>query len=229
MRLTVRLFGSLREAAGAPRLEVELPDGARIEDLRAALAARLPAAARLGPRAAVAVNQELAGPGTALSEGDEVALLPPVSGGSVADGEGADVRPRCTVSATPLDAEEVTARVAGPDAGGVVSFVGRVRDHARGHRIARLEYEAYPGMAEREMEKIAAEAAARWPRTRVAIAHRTGTLAVGDVAVVVVAAAPHRDEAFLACRFAIDTLKERVPIWKKEFAVDGAYWVDDHP
>jgi molybdopterin synthase catalytic subunit len=104
-----------------------------------------------------------------------------------------------------------------------------VRDEARGRAIRYLEYEAYPGMAEREMERIAAEAAERWPGVRLAIEHRVGHLEVGEIAVVVVAAAPHRGEAFAACRFAIDTLKQRVPIWKKEFASDGEYWVDDHP
>ncbi len=110
-----------------------------------------------------------------------------------------------------------------------MTFVGTVRDHARGRSIRSLEYEAYPGMAEREMEKICDEAAGRWQGARVAIAHRVGHLEIGEIAVVVVAAAPHRSEAFAACRFAIDTLKERVPIWKKEFATDGEYWVDDRP
>jgi len=128
----------------------------------------------------------------------------------------------------PLDEAEVVRRVAGDDTGGVVSFVGTVRDQSRGHSIKYLEYEAYPEMAEREMQKICDEAAQRWPGTRVAIAHRIGHLDIGDAAVVVVAAAPHRGEAFDACRFAIDTLKLTVPIWKKEMATDGEYWVDDH-
>ncbi len=219
MHVTLQLFGSLREAAGSRTLTLELPEGATVEDVREALAKRLPAAARLGSRVAVAVNQELASPGTALAEGDEVALLPPVSGGSG----------RCTLSDLPLDVDEVVRRVAGPDTGGVVTFVGQVRDEARGRAIERLEYEAYPGMAEREIEKITAEAADRWPGVRVAVAHRTGVLAIGDIAVVVVAAAAHRGDAFDACRFTIDRLKERVPIWKKEVATDGAYWVEDHP
>ena len=112
---------------------------------------------------------------------------------------------------------------------GVVTFVGAVRDHARGRTIRHLEYEAYPPMAIAEMERICDAARQRWAGVRVAIAHRVGHLEVGDLAVVVVAAAPHRAEAFEACRYAIDTLKETVPIWKKEVAADGAYWVDDHP
>ena len=113
--------------------------------------------------------------------------------------------------------------------GGLVTFIGAVRDQARGRAIRHLEYEAYPGMAEREMDKIVAEVAERWPGTRLAIAHRVGHLAVGELAVVIAAAAPHRPEAFEACRYAIDTLKETVPIWKKEIATDGACWVEEHP
>ncbi len=135
----------------------------------------------------------------------------------------------CSLSETPLDVGDVVARVAGPGMGGIVTFIGAVRDNARGREIRHLEYESYPEMAEREMERIAADASKRWPGTRVAIAHRAGHLAIGDLAVVVVAAAPHRAEAFSACRYAIDTLKETVPIWKKEVATDGEYWVDDRP
>jgi molybdopterin synthase catalytic subunit len=110
--------------------------------------------------------------------------------------------------------------------GGIVTFIGAVRDRARGHAIRHLEYEAYPEMAVREMEKIADEASRRWPDARVAIGHRSGHLEVGEIAVVVAAAAPHRAEAFAACRFAIDTLKAKVPIWKKEFYADGAAWLE---
>jgi molybdopterin synthase catalytic subunit len=123
----------------------------------------------------------------------------------------------------------VVARVEGPGRGGIVTFVGTVRDEARGRRIQHLEYEAYPEMALREMEKIATEAEGRWSGVRIAIAHRTGHLEIGELAVVIAAAAPHRAEAFEACRFAIDTLKQTVPIWKKEIATDGEYWVDERP
>jgi len=221
IKINLKLFGSLRESAGAASLEVELDEGASVADLRRWLAERNPLVDKLGERLAASVNLEIADLGDVLEDGDEVAFLPPVAGGDGA------VK-RCTISAEALDEAEVAARVAGPDAGGVVSFVGAVRDHARGHSIEHLEYEAYPEMAEREMEKIADEAGARWPGTRVAIAHRVGHLAIGDAAVVVVAASAHRAEAFEACRFAIDTLKVRVPIWKREVATDGAYWVDDH-
>ena len=223
MQLTVKLFGSLREEAGAKELELELPEGSRVADLRELLAERYPVLERHGERIAAAVNLEMSEGDHVLSEGDEVAFLPPVAGGS-----GEPVK-MCTLSDRPLAPDEVVARVTGSAAGGVVTFVGNVRDHARGRSIRYLEYEAYPEMAEREMQKIADEAGKRWPGTRVAIAHRTGHLEIGEAAVVIVAAAPHRAEAFEACRFAIDTLKQTVPIWKKEVATDGEYWVDDHP
>jgi molybdopterin synthase catalytic subunit len=178
-----------------------------------------PALGHLGPRLRAARNLELVDDEAALADGDEVAFLPPVSGGGG----------RCTLSDRPLDPDEVARRVQGPDAGGLVTFAGAVREEARGKRIRFLEYEAYAPMAEREMEAIAEEAGRRWSRVRVAIAHRVGHLEIGELAVVVVAAAPHRAEAFDACRFAIDRLKERVPIWKKEVSTDGAEWVDDHP
>lgn len=219
MIVRVRLFGSLREAAGARELPVELEEGARVKELRAALASKLDGVEALGDRLAVSVNLEVASDDQALAHDDEVALLPPVAGGAGRS---------CTISDAPLDEAEVVRRVAGDDTGGVVSFVGTVRDHSRGHSIKYLEYEAYPEMAEREMQKICDEAAQRWPGTRVAIAHRIGHLDIGAAAVVVVAAAPHRGEAFEACRYAIDTLKITVPIWKKEMATDGEYWVDDH-
>ena len=229
MKITLKLFGSLREAAGESTIQVELDEGARVADLRRWLSSRNPLVDKLGDRLAASVNLEIASSDDILRDGDEVAFLPPVAGGdgTRATAEAVPKR-RCTISGEALDEAEVVSRVDGPDAGGVVSFVGNVRNQARGHAIEHLEYEAYPEMAEREMEKIADEAGEQWPGTRVAIAHRVGRLEIGDAAVVVVAASAHRDAAFLACRFAIDTLKLRVPIWKREVATDGAYWVDDH-
>ena len=219
MQVVVKLFGAVREAAGSKELSVDLPEGARLRELRDLLARDHAIFDQLGDRLAASVNLEVVSLDTVLRDGDEAAFLPPVAGGSGS----------CWVSDRPLDAGSVVARVTGPGQGGVVSFVGTVRDRARGRVIRQLEYEAYPGMAEREMEKIAQQAADQWPGARVAIAHRVGHLEVGEIAVVVAAGAPHRAEAFAACRFAIDTLKQTVPIWKKEIAEDGEYWVDEHP
>ncbi len=229
IKITLKLFGSLREAAGKSTLEVELTQGATVADLRSWLAERNPLVDELGDRLAASINLEIATAAELLKDGDEVAFLPPVAGGDGgSDGPAVGDAKRCTISERALDEAEVIARIEGPDTGGIVSFIGAVRNHARGHEIEYLEYEAYAEMAEREMEKIADEASQRWPGTRVAIAHRVGRLEIGDAAVIVVAASAHRGEAFEACRFAIDTLKVHVPIWKREVATDGAYWVDDH-
>jgi len=219
VEITVKLFGSLREAVGAKELSVRLEEGAGVGELRGLLARRHPAFLEMAGRVRVAVNQEICGEDVMLQEADEVAFLPPVSGGAQAC---------CSLSDEPLDIGEVVERVAGPDVGGLVTFVGTVRNVSRGHPIRYLEYEAYRGMAEAEMQKIADEAASQWPGSRVAVAHRTGHLRIGEIAVVVVAAAPHRAEAFAAARYSIDTLKQRVPIWKKEVAEDGEYWALDH-
>jgi molybdopterin synthase catalytic subunit len=218
MQVTVKLFGSIREAAGAKELAVVVPEGSTVADLRLLLTRDHPSFEEMGDRLRVSVNYEIVRGDRALLEGDEVAFLPPVSGGSGSH----------TLSAEPLDVGSVVNRVTGPDIGGIVSFIGTVRDTSRGHSIRHLEYEAYPEMVEREMEKILREAAQRWPGTRVAVAHRRGRLEVGEIAVVVAAGAPHRGDAFAAARYTIDTLKEQVPIWKKEVTADGEYWVEDH-
>jgi molybdopterin synthase catalytic subunit len=219
MRVTVKLFGGVRESVGEKELRIEVDEGATLGALRDRLAQQYPVFDELGERLAGSVAYEVVPFETVLRDGDEVAFLPPVSGGGGS----------CWLSDRALDVGEAVERVVGPGMGGIVTFVGTVRDHARGREIRHLEYEAYPEMAEREMQKIADEAARRWPGAAVSIGHRAGVLAIGEVAVVVAAAAPHRAEAFDACRFAIDTLKQTVPIWKKEVATDGEYWVDDRP
>jgi molybdopterin converting factor subunit 1 len=217
--LTIKLFGAVRERVGAKTLSMTLPERSTVAELRARLAAEHAVFDEFGDRLAVSVNFEIASGDAPLADGDEVAFLPPVSGGSGS----------CTLSERPLDVAATIARVSGPGMGGLVTFIGAVRDNARGREIRHLEYESDPEMAEREMQKIADAAAGRWPGVKVAIAHRAGHLEIGELAVVIAAAAPHRGEAFEACRFAIDTLKQTVPIWKKEVATDGEYWVDDRP
>ena len=137
--------------------------------------------------------------------------------------------PRFSLSAQPLDEQAVTALVSSPDAGGMVTFVGRVRDHARGHEVTALEYEAYPEMAQTVFAQIATEAQARFAIKDVAIHHRIGRLVVGEIAVVVAVSAAHRGPAFSGCEYVIDQLKTRAPIWKKEFSPDGAAWIEEHP
>ncbi len=219
MQVVVKLFGSLREAARLEEMRLTVPEGALLRDVRDLLAQQYPLFGELGDRLAASVNFDVSPLETPLSDGDEVAFLPPVAGGA---GD-------CWISEAPLDPSAVIGRVSGRGMGGIVTFIGAVREQARGQSIRHLEYEAYAGMAEREMDKIAATVAERWPGTRVAIAHRVGQLAIGELAVVIAAASAHRAEAFEACRFTIDTLKETVPIWKKEFAESGDYWVDPRP
>lgn len=223
MQVKVRLFGVLREALGAQTLALQLSPPATLDNLRARLAAEYPQFAALSPKLRCSINMEIVRGNPPLNDGDEVAFLPPVSGGAAA------AAARCFLSDAPLQPAAVSALVEGPDCGGVVTFCGAVRNRSRGRDILHLEYEAYAGMAERELEKICAEAAAQWPGARVAVAHRVGRLEIGALAVVVAAAAPHRAEAFAACSFAINTLKRRVPIWKKEVSTTGESWVEETP
>jgi len=215
----VLLFAALREAVGQKQLDLELPADATLAELMARLEREYALLARYRGRLLVTLNEERAPLEAQLGEGDEVALLPPVSGGA----------DRAWVDAQPLSMDALLAEVSGAAMGGVVTFTGVVRNQARGAEIDHLEYEAYAPMAEKEMRKIVGAVAARWPQVRLALAHRVGRLAIGEAAVMIAAAAPHRAEAFEACRFAIDTLKKTVPIWKKEFATSGAYWVEENP
>ena len=219
MRVVVRYFAVARERLGVELEELEVAAGARVADVLAALQERRAGLAALRPHLRVAVNHAFVADDAALAEGDEVALIPPVAGGA---------SPLVRVQEAALSLDEVVRAVGGPGMGGLVTFTGMVRDHARGERIERLEYEAYVEMAEKVMREIAEEVE-RETGARVAVLHRIGTLAVGDLAVVIAAAAPHRAEAFAAARATIDRLKERVPIWKKEFGAGGAVWVGMGP
>jgi len=133
------------------------------------------------------------------------------------------------VQSRPIDVGELLAHVDGPSEGGVVLFLGRVRDHARGLSVVRLDYEAYESMAVAELEALGQQAIARLAAVRVALAHRTGTLAIGEIAVGIAVSAAHREAAFTACRWLIDELKQRVPIWKREWYADGSRWIAEHP
>ena len=204
--MTVKLFAGLRERAGWSSREL---DGvARVGDVWAAL--------DLGdepPGLLYAVNRAYAEPGLALADGDEVALIPPVSGGAF------------RVSEAPLSLEAVAAEVADERAGAVATFTGTVRRESRGREVERLEYEAYAEMAEEVMAKLAAGLQARHDLCAVAIHHRVGRLEIGEASVVIAVSAPHRQAALAACREAIDTLKETVPLWKKEVYEGGEEWI----
>jgi molybdopterin converting factor subunit 1 len=221
MKVRVRLFASAREAAGVGHLLLELPNGQAVQDAIAAITTLHPQVGDIR-QMVIAKNREYAGLEEPLADGDELALIPPVSGGAISTPE------RVLVSATPLSLDTAIAAVRGPDAGGIVVFLGTVRDASRGKRVRHLEYEAYAEMAESTMREIATALETKHAPLRMALHHRVGDLAIGDIAVIVAAAAPHRDAAFAAARAAIDELKRVVPIWKKEYTDDGAVWVEDH-
>ncbi len=215
MRVKILLFGAARERTGLSHDELELPDGAPVSALLEAIAARRAELSPVLKDLRGAVNQEIARLEDVVPDGAEVALIPPVAGGSGT----------FRVTDQPLSLDEVVRAVSGEAYGGLVTFTGSVRSQTRGREVVRLEYEAYAPMAERKFREIAAEAAERWPGTRVAVVHRVGVLYPGDAAVVIAAASPHRKEAFRACEHVIDRLKQDAPIWKKEIYRDGEVWV----
>jgi molybdopterin synthase catalytic subunit len=221
MRIRVLYFAVVRERLGRGEDTIEVPVGTTAGALLDELERRHDAIAGLRQYLQVARNQSLVQPGVVLSDGDEVALIPPVSGGS-----GRPVLVGVRDSALSLD--EVVRAVAHGGAGGIATFTGMVRGHSHGKRVVRLEYEAYAPMAEATLREIA-EALEATHGARVAILHRVGVLSVGEVAVVIAASAPHRAESFAACREAIERLKRDVPIWKKEVGEDGEVWVGMGP
>jgi len=220
MNITIRYFARYREVAGRSSERFELAEGATIAQAGQALITRYPDLAELLPRSVYAVNRQYQSADTPLREGDEVVFLPPMAGGEQ------PVTSLIRITRVPLDREAIIASVAHPEAGGIVTFEGVVRNHARGKRIRYLEYEVYPEMAEEQMQRIATEVIARWGPARIAMWHRVGRLEIGEASVIIVVATPHRAEAFDACRYAIDTLKTTVPIWKKEVAENGEEWVE---
>jgi molybdopterin synthase catalytic subunit/molybdopterin converting factor small subunit len=226
MRLNVLLFAAAREAAGADRLTLDLPEGARVEDAADRLRDLKPALRALWPYLRVAVDRQLAPEGQMLRDGQELALLPPVAGGSANERRDAYGVYRLGLEA--LVPSEIEDLVSASAFGGRVSFIGAVRAESRGRRVLRLEYECYGPMALEQLAGIGAKVGGTHG-ARLAIAHRLGTLLVGDLAVVVCAAAPHRKEAFRACEQAIDALKADVAIWKKEIYEDGSSWVGTGP
>ena len=239
MRIRVLAFATAAEATGGAESEIELPEGSRLADLRAELESRNPGLAALWPRLAVALDGRLAGDLDApLADGAEVALLPPVSGGSGRAAaapappgvEGSDPTRRARLVDAALDPAAAAALVASPARGAVVTFLGTVRDHHRGRRVERLHYAAYRPMAERALAAIVADLEAEHEDLAAAIVHRLGEVPVGEPSVVIAVASPHRAAAFAAAREALERLKREVPIWKREHYADGgAAWREEEP
>jgi MoaE-MoaD fusion protein len=208
VRIVVKLFAGLRERAGSSERELELPDGARVADVWAPL--------DLGdePEGLLyAVNKEYAPAARRLDDGDEVALIPPVSGGAF------------RLTPDPIDLGAVVEEVADPRAGAIATFLGTTRIESRGRAVVHLEYEAYEGMAEQVMADIAQALASRYDLCKIAITHRVGRVGIGETSVAIAVSAPHREHALAACKEAIDTLKVDVPLWKKEIYEDGEEWI----
>ena len=210
MKIVVRLFAGLREQAGTRERTLKLPKDAKVADVWAAL--------DLGdepPGLMIAVNRAYADRDAPLAEGDEVAIIPPVSGGA----------PPFLLSPDPLSLEAAVAEVASVEAGAIATFIGTTRAHSRGRDVVQLEYEAYEEMALEEMERLVAVLHTQYDLTGIAIHHRTGVVEPGESSVVIAVAAAHRADALAACKDAIDTLKQTVPLWKKEIYAGGEEWI----
>jgi molybdopterin synthase catalytic subunit len=216
VKATVRFFAMFREKLGTGQATIDLPEGSTARDGFDAALADAPSLRGLANSVMLMVNEEYVPSDHVLQDGDELAIIPPVSGGA----HGA-----FTVTDTELDPRAVEALVAGPGEGAIVTFIGTVRDQARGRVVTLLEYEAYVSAAEKMLARVGDEAREQWPEVRIAISHRTGALRPGEASVVIACASPHRDEAYAASAFAISRIKEIVPIWKKEHYEDGETWV----
>jgi molybdopterin synthase catalytic subunit len=212
---------------GAATAPVELPQGATVAELLARLSEGRQKGMLRG--IAVSVNAEFAGLGRRLNEGDEVGLLPPVSGGAGDSSAGEEQAAAVALTREPIHAEKLAAAAKRGADGAMVVFDGTVRDNTRGRRTVYLDYEAYEEMALKQMGELAAEARERFGVRQVSVVHRLGRLMVGETSVLIVVASAHRASAFEACRWLIDTLKKTVPIWKKETFADGAVWADGEP
>ncbi len=216
MRITVRLFAGYRERAGTSEVEFEVPAGATVGRLAADVDRRFPGMTESPGSLVVAVNREYRDHRYELSDGDEVALIPPVSGGE-------DL---IEITHEPLDPEAITARVRKPSNGAVLTFLGTTRAQTADRSVLHLEYEAYEPMARDKLAEIASEMRERWDVEDVAISHRLGRLEIEDISLVVAVASPHRKDAFEASQYSVDRIKEVVPIWKKEYFEGGEVWIE---
>lgn len=242
MQVRILFFGILKDLAGRASDSLSLPDGATLADVLSHYQERIPRWKEFVSSMALSVNQQYAAPDTRLKAGDEIALLPPVSGGSPGAGETPPPQPsgpfdlaqgrrggRAFIVRDAIATEKIVTSIKHPEDGAVAVFEGMVRNHSRGRRTLHLDYEAYEEMALKQMEELAAQALGKFGVRNVALVHRLGRLQIGETSVLIVVASAHRAAAFDACRWLIDTLKRTVPIWKKEHFEDGAVWADGAP
>ena len=228
MQIRVLFFGILKDIAGCGSQFIDLPESARLSELLSRLQQQTPRLNAHLPSTAMSINQEYAGADSILRHGDEVALLPPVSGG-LETGSRTVADSRAKLVNEKIDAQALINKIQHPEDGATVVFEGIVRNHSRGRRTSFLDYDAYQEMAVKQMEALANEALSKFAIRDVLIAHRVGRLQIGEISVAIVVASAHRGPAFDACRWLIDTLKRTVPIWKKEYFEDGAVWADGEP
>ena len=222
MRVRVHLFARYREATGQGQVDLDLPEGGTVDTAWSAVVARHPQLAEYRPFTLFAVGHDYVEHDHLLKAGDELCLFPPVSGGQD-DAASADIY---AVVDRPLSPDAIADQVDDAGAGGIVIFSGVVRNQTDGRPVKFLEYEAHAAMAETKLREIGAAIRGRWPGVkRVAMLHRIGRLEIGESSVLIAVSAAHRGDAFEACRYAIDTLKHTVPVWKKEHFEDGEVWV----
>jgi molybdopterin synthase catalytic subunit len=226
IRVRLLSFGPLKAVFGPEGTWRDIPAGLTVAELLAQLTAEALLSPATLASVAIAVNHEYAAPGRPLADGDEIAILPPVSGGAPGSAAAPEL---VALTRAPIDTPTILAAIkSGPD-GAVCLFDGIVRDNTRGRQTLHLDYEAYEEMALRQLHLLRAEAIEHYGVREVAIVHRLGRLLVGETSVLIVVASAHRGAAFDACRFVIDTLKKTVPIWKREQFADGALWADGEP
>lgn len=228
MQIRVLFFGMLKDLAGRPSDSLSLPENATLADVLNHYERAIPRLNEFMSSVALSVNQQYAAPDTRLSPGDEVALLPPVSGGC-AESSSSERSKHAAIVNGAIDTAALVKGIRHPEDGAIAVFEGIVRNHSRGRRSLYLDYEAYEGMALKQMEELAARALSEFGIRDVALVHRLGRLEIGETSVLIVVASAHRAAAFDACRWLIDTLKRTVPIWKKEYFEDGAVWADGEP
>ncbi len=228
MQVRVLFFGILKDLAGRASDSLNLPENSRLSNVVEHYQKAFPGLKDLMPSLAVSVNQEYAAPDARLKQGDEIALLPPVSGGSN-DSRANATGGHAAIVRGVIDSASLLKAIKRPEDGAAAVFEGIVRNHTRGRRTLYLDYEAYEEMAIKQMEELATRALQEYKIRDVTIVHRLGRLEIGETSVLIVVASAHRAAAFEACRWLIDTLKRTVPIWKKEYFEDGAVWADGEP
>jgi len=216
MQVNVLFFGMAHDLTGVQEEHLEIQDGQRLADLWAKCEARFPRLGEIAGSLVTSVNQEIADHRRILRDGDEVAFLPPVSGGAGDD--------FCRLTRKPIPTQDLAQRLKAAQDGAVVIFEGIVRDNSHGKKTLYLEYEAYEPMALKKMEEIGGEVKQKFSIDRVGMIHRLGRLEIGETSVAIIVTSAHRRAAFEACHYAIDRLKQIVPIWKKEYFADGAVW-----